>query len=46
MTNADSSTIPYLKELEVLAKEECNERKLDNNDMLFIAVAWVVLPAF
>ena len=44
--NYDSSTVPELKDLEPLAKEERNQRKMDKNDVLFIAVGWIVLPAF
>ena len=46
VTNYDSSTLPELKDLESLAKQERIERKLDKNDVLFIAVGWLVLPAF
>ena len=42
----DSSTLPELKDFEALAKQERIERKLDKNDVLFIAVGWLVLPAF
>ena len=43
VTNHDSSTLPQLKDLEELAKQERIERKLDKNDVLFIAVGWIVL---
>ena len=46
VTDYDSSTLPELKDLEALAKQERIERKLDKNDVLFIAVEWLVLPAF
>ena len=44
--NYDSSTVPELKELEELAKKERIERKMTKDDVLFIAVGWIVLPAF
>ena len=43
--NADSSTVPYLLDLEPFAKEKQIQRELDKNDVLFIAVAWIVLLA-
>jgi len=44
--NYDSSMVQGLKELEELAKRERVERKMDKNDVLFIGVGWIVLPAF
>ena len=44
--NYDSSMVPELKELEELAKKERVERKMGNNEVLFIAVGWIVLQAF
>ena len=46
VVNYDSSMVTGLKELEELAKKERVERKMDKNDVLFIAIGWIVLPAF
>ncbi len=44
--NSPVSNISPIKGIEPLAKVECRERQLSKNDILFIAIAWTVLPAF
>ena len=46
VTNDDAHTLPTLEQIEKIAKEERKERAMAPDQILFIGVAWVVIPAF
>ena len=46
VSNDDALTLPSLKLIEAEAKKERKERSMTPNDVLFIGIGWIVLPAF
>lgn len=46
ISNKDVNSLPALKDLEDQVKEERRERNLSINDILFIGIAWIVIPIF
>ena len=46
VTNNDARAIPSLSEMEPIAKQESKERAMTPDEILFIAIAWVVISAF
>ena len=46
VTNDDVKTIPTLKDIEEEVKKERAERSLSSNDVLFVGIAWIVVPLF
>lgn len=46
VVNTPVSTIPELAPIEAIAKQERQERSLFDTEMLFISIAWLVLPMF
>jgi len=46
VVNTDIATLQYGEQIEAAAKQERIERKLKSTDILFVAIAWLVTPAF
>ena len=46
VVNTEISTLDYGEDIETAAKKERKEKKLKPRDILFVAIAWIVLPAF